>query len=134
MVDTALQNARLARKREHDSLSRIVDLDIEALRGAIVRYAHALESGNVATMKAAYPAMTQEQEGDWKNFFVRAEKVNTSIRYGASKIQRDSADADFTLLLNVVTRDSRESVSPLRQHAKLVRQGGGWQIVSLKGA
>ena len=64
----------------------------------------------------------------------RAEKINTSIRYGKSKIGRDSADADFTLLLNVVAKDSRDFVSPLRQHAKLVRQGGGWQIVSLGGA
>lgn len=134
MVDTARLNARLAQKRAHDSLARIANLDMTAVRGAIVRYAHAIESGNLATLRSAYPAMSPQQQDNWeKTFFARADKIAAPIRYGTTRITGDTAEADFTLLLNILTKDTRQSVSsPLKQHAKLVRQGNSWQIVSLK--
>ena len=134
MVDTARLNARLAQKRAHDSLARITNLNTTAVRRAIVRYAHAIESGNIATLRSAYPAMTPQQQDNWeKTFFARADKIAAPIRYGATRIARDTAEADFTLLLNILTKDTKQSVSsPLKQHAKLVRHGTSWQIVSLK--
>jgi hypothetical protein len=134
MVDTARLNARLAQKRAHDSLARITNLNTTAVRSAIVRYAHAIESGNIATLRSAYPAMTPQQQDNWeKTFFARADKIAAPIRYGATRIARDTAEADFTLLLNILTKDTKQSVSsPLKQHAKLVRHGTSWQIVSLK--
>jgi len=134
MVDTARLNARLAQKRAHDSLARIINLNTTAVQSAIVRYAHAIESGNIATLRSAYPAMTPQQQDNWeKTFFARADKIAAPIRYGATRIARDTAEADFTLLLNILTKDTKQSVSsPLKQHAKLVRHGTSWQIVSLK--
>ena len=134
MVDTARQNARLAQKHEHDSLARIANRDTTAVRAAIVRYARAIESGNIATLRSAYPAMTPQQQENWeKTFFARAEKIAAPIRYGTTQISRDTAEADFTLSLNILTKDTKQSVSSaLKQHAKLVRQGNSWQIVSLK--
>ncbi len=134
MVDTARLNVRLTQKRAHDSVARITDLNTTAVRRAIVRYAHAIESGNIATLRSAYPAMTPQQQDNWeKTFFARADKIAAPIRYGATRIARDTAEADFTLLLNILTKDTKQSVSsPLKQHAKLVRHGTSWQIVSLK--
>ena len=134
MVDTARLNARLVQKHERDSLARVANLDTSAVRGAIVRYARAIESGNIATLRNAYPAMTPQQQENWeKTFFARADKIAAPIRYGATRIARDTAETDFTLLLNILTKDTKQSVSsPLRQHAKLVRLGSSWQIVSLK--
>ena len=134
MADTARLNARLTQKRAHDSLARITNLNTTAVRSAIVRYAHAIESGNIATLRSAYPAMTPQQQDNWeKTFFARADKIAAPIRYGATRIARDTAEADFTLLLNILTKDTKQSVSsPLKQHAKLVRHGTSWQIVSLK--
>jgi hypothetical protein len=134
MVDTARLNARLAQKRTRDSLARIASLDTTAVRGAIIRYAHAIESGNIATLRSAYPSMTPQQQDNWeKTFFERADRIAAPIRYGATRIVRDTAEVDFTLLLNILTKDTKQSVSsPLKQHAKLVRQGSTWQIVSLK--
>lgn len=134
MVDTARLNARLTQKRAHDSVARITNLNTTAVRSAIVRYAHAIESGNIATLRSAYPAMTPQQQDNWeKTFFARADKIAAPIRYGATRIARDTAEADFTLLLNILTKDTKQSVSsPLKQHAKLVRHGTSWQIVSLK--
>jgi serine/threonine-protein kinase len=133
MVDTARLNARIAQKRVHDSLAHVADLDTAAVRVAIKRYAKAIESGSVATMKSAYPSMTQLQQENWdKGYFARAETITAPIRYGPSTIRRDTAEADFTLLLNIVTKDTKQSYSSrLPQHATLIRKDGNWQIVSL---
>ena len=134
MVDTARRNARLAQKRERDSLAHVANVEMAAVRGPLVRYARAIESGSVATMKTLYPAMTSKQQENWdKTFFARADSISAPIRYGATRISGDTAEADFTLLLSIVTKGTRQVViSPLRQHAKLVRQGGAWQIASLQ--
>ncbi len=134
MVDSARLIARLAQKRERDSLARIANHDTTAVRVAIIRYAHAIESGNIATLRSANPSMTPQQQENWeKNVFARADKIAAPIRYGATQISRDTAEADFTLLLNILTKDTKQSVSsPLKQHAKLARLGSSWQIVSLK--
>ena len=134
IVDSARLNARAAQKHVRDSLARIANVDTNAVRGALVRYAHAIESGNVGTLKSAYPAMTQLEQDTWdKTYFARAEKISAPIRYGATKISRDTAEADFTLLLTIVTKDTKSTIgSPLRKHATLTRQGGSWQIVSLR--
>ena len=134
VVDTARMNARVAQKRMHDSLARIANIDTTAMRGAIVRYAHAIESSNIAMLRNAYPAMSPQQQDNWeKTFFARADKIAAPIRYGATRITGDTAETDFTLLLSHLDKDTKQSVSaPLKQHAKLVRQGGSWRIVSLK--
>jgi serine/threonine-protein kinase len=134
MADTARLNARVVQKRVHDNLARIANTDTTAMRGAIVRYAHAIESSNIAMLRSAYPAMSTQQQDNWeRTFFARADKIAAPIRYGATRITGDTAEADFTLLLSILTKDTKQSVSaPLKQHAKLVRQGDSWQIVSLK--
>ena len=134
MVDSARLNARVAQKHVHDSLVRIANIDTNAVRGAIMRYAHAIESGNIGMLRGAYPAMTPQEQDNWeKMFFARADKISAPIRYGATKISRDTAEVDFTLLLNIVTKDTKQSMgSPLRKHGTLARQGSSWQIVALR--
>ena len=136
MVDTAKLNAKIAAKHVHDSLARLASIanqDTSAVRAPIVRYKKAIESGNVATLRSAYPAMTSVQQAQWeRNFFAGAEKVKASIRYGATTINGDEAEATFNLSLNIDYKDSRPPSSySFRQRATLVRQGGRWQIVSL---
>ena len=78
--------------------------------------------------------MTPQEQDNWeKMFFARADKISAPIRYGATKISRDTAEVDFTLLLNIVTKDTKQSMgSPLRKHGTLARQGSSWQIVALR--
>ena len=134
MVDSARLLARIAQKQERDSLARLANRDTMAVRSAIIRYAKAIESGNVVTLRNAFPDMTSQQENNWeKTFFARAEKITAPIRYGATRITRDTAEAEFTLLLNILSKGTQESsVSPLRQRATLVRQGNVWRIVALE--
>ena len=134
MVDSARLLARIAQKQERDSLARLANRDTMAVRSAIIRYAKAIESGNVVTLRNAFPDMTSQQENNWeKTFFARAEKITAPIRYGATRITRDTAEAEFTLLLNILSKGTQESsVSPLRQRATLVRQSNVWRIVALE--
>ena len=134
MVDSARLLERIAQKQERDSLTRLANRDTMAVRSAIIRYAKAIESGNVVTLRNAFLDMTSQQENNWeKTFFARAEKITAPIRYGATRITRDTAEAEFTLLLNILSKGTQESsVSPLRQRATLVRQGNVWRIVALE--
>jgi hypothetical protein len=85
-------------------------------------------------LRAAYPGLTARQQESWeKNFFDRAESISAPVRYGATKIARDTAEVDFTLMLVSLQKDTRNKVSsPLRQHATLVKRGSAWEIVALR--
>ncbi len=136
LVDTARSNARSAAKHRSDSLAKIASvarLDTVAVHQPLVRYKQAIESGNVAMLRAAYPAMTPGQQELWeKTFFARAELITASIRYGSTIINGDKAEATFNLSLNIVNKDTKQS-NPyqMRRRASLVRQDGRWQIVSI---
>ena len=139
MVDTVKQNARLAARHAHDSLAHLASIanqDTNAVRAPLIRYANAIESGNVGTLRTAYPAMTSAQQDLWeKTFFARAEKISAGIRYGPTTIKGDKAEATINLKLVIVNKDTKQPNSfTVKQRASLVRQGGRWQIVSLNAA
>jgi serine/threonine-protein kinase len=134
LVDTVARNARLAAQRRQDTLFQRAMADTNAVRAPLVRLAKAIESGDTASLKNANPAMTVEQQVSWdRNFFARAENIATSIRYGATRIYGDSADADFSLVLKILYKDTKQSgTTRLNQHARLARSGDRWQIVGLR--
>ena len=131
MLDSATLAARRERQRQRDS----VNAEITAARAPIVRYAQALESGDINTLKAAWPSMTSFQQEYWEKYvFAKAEKIDASIRYGETRIAKDNADADITVNLSFVLKDSKHtgaSTSKIHQRATLVRQGTKWKIVSI---
>ncbi len=134
MVDTVARNAKLAAQHRQDSLFRQAMNDTNLVRAPLVRWAKAIQSGETASLKSANPAMTIEQQVNWeKSFFARAENITTSIRYGATRIYGDSAEADYTLVLKILYKDSKQLGSfRLNQHARLSRTGDRWQIVGLQ--
>ena len=79
--------------------------------------------------------MTSAQQDQWERNFADAEKVKASIRYGATIIMGDKAEATFNLNLVIVNKETKLANSfTSKQRATLVRQGGRWQIVSLNRA
>ena len=138
MVDTAKQNLRVAQKHVHDSLARVTtaaNQDTAAVRVPLIRFAKAMESGNIIELRSAYPAMTSKQQDGWeRNFFANAEKISVSIRYGPATIKGDQAEATIHLKLNIVNKDTKQSNGfAYTQRATLVRRGDRWQIVGLNG-
>ncbi len=135
-VDTAAVNALARQKRQRDSVARVAKLDTAAVRAPLVRYARAMESGNVTMLHAAYPAMTAKQQEYWEQtVFSRAERITATVRYGAMRIKGDSAEAEFRLSLSVVQKaTSQVNAYTFRQRAILVKQGGTWTIVNVGAA
>jgi len=133
MVDTVARSNKLAAQRRADSIYRKAMGDTNAVRAPIIMFAKAIESGDTASLRRAYPAMKVEQQVNWdKNFFARAENIATSISYGATRINGDSADAEYTLRLKILWKDTKQSGSGrMNQRARLARNGDRWLIVSL---
>ncbi|MEO8337364.1 MAG: serine/threonine-protein kinase [bacterium] len=134
VVDTVARNARLAALRRQDSLAHVAMNDTNAVRVPIVLFAKAIESGDTASLRNAYSGMSVAQQVSWdRNFFARAENIATSIRYGATRIFGDSADADFSVALKIFYRDTKQSgTTRLNQHARLIRSADRWRIVELR--
>ena len=134
MTDSAAYRAKLAKQHEADSLQKIVLAELGASRAPLIQLRRAIESGNIATLRAANPTMTPEQERSWQeNFFNRAEKIDATIVYGPTKIRGDSAEADFSLKLKILFKDTKASGTiPMNRHATLVKRADGWHIVSLR--
>jgi hypothetical protein len=131
IVDSAALASKRERQRQRDS----VNAEIAAARAPIVRYAKAIESGDINILKAAWPSMTPRQQEYWQNYvFAKAEKIDAGLRYGETRIDKDTADADITVNLNFVLKDSKQagaSASKILQRATLVRTGGAWRILSI---
>ena len=134
MVDSARLNTLREQKHVRDSVARAAAMETGALRSAIVRYAHAIESGDVALLRQALPFMTGKQQEAWeKNFFARASHIAAAVKYGPSRTVRDSAEVDFSMVLTMTDRSSSQvTTTQLRQHATLARSRGAWQIVGLR--
>jgi hypothetical protein len=134
VVDSAAVRARIARRRQADSLARLAKAVPEPVSAAIAQYAHAIESKRVDALKAAYPGLTDTQQEFWeKNVFSMAERVAVRVVYGAIKMPApDKAEVDFRLNVLVAYKGSSSgSIPPLRQHATLERTEKGWQITHL---
>ena len=135
MLDSAKLKKAVDDKRQQDSLARIANAEVGAARAPIIRYKRAIESGNINTLLAAYPGMTGPQKDSWeKAFFARASHIDASVRYGPTRVGRDTAEAEFTLLLNITDKATGQTTkATLPQRAVLVRQpGAGWKIASLR--
>jgi hypothetical protein len=133
-VDSAAIRARIAQRREADSLARLAEAVPTPVKDAIARYANAIESLSVDKLKEAYPNLTSKQQEMWeKSVFGIATSVNTSVRYGAITKTDEKADVDFTLNVSFrYANGTRGSMPPQRQHATLLKTPSGWQIVEIK--
>jgi serine/threonine protein kinase len=97
---------------------------------AIQAYARALESGDVAAVRRAYPGMSAEQEQVWRDFFKNAKNIKVRLQVTNKNVTGDTAESDvdgtsqFLLQGKVLTR-------PLPFHASLARTGGTWRITTI---
>ena len=135
VVDTARLRADRDAKRARDSIRAIAMADTNAVRAAIIRYRQAIESGKVANLRTAFPNLSAQQEQLFEEvFFSRAEQVDAELRYGQMRIVGDSADAEFSLIVKILRKDTKQMSTPtrMRWRASLAKLGAGWQITSLR--
>ena len=107
-------------------------------RVPLLSYANAFRcSNNCATsiaprLRDAYPDISPKAVANWEQQAERAEKIDSSVRWGPFTVRGDSATMYFTLNLNFVLRGNASSKVNLRHLAKLARRNGTWSIVSLE--
>jgi serine/threonine-protein kinase len=134
IVDSAALRARLAKRREADSLAKLAKAVPEPVSAAIAQYARAIESKRVDELKKAYPGLTDTQQEFWeKNVFAIAQSVKARVVYGPIKMPTpDKAEVDFRLTVSYAYKGaSGASIPPMKQHATLERTDKGWEITHL---
>ena len=117
-----------------DTVAHTVDREVVAVHGAVTRYANAIKSGDIRKLLAVFPAMSPQQQSAWeKNVFSQASAFTGSLSFGDTKVTRDSAHVNFSLLLSWIEKDTKASRSQtFRNSALLVRRNGAWQIASVQ--
>ena len=128
MVDSG-KTAEQARK---DSLARIANALRSGVVAAITSYTDAIQRGDFARARAAYPNVTQEELTRWQSL---REKYDLRFRVLQPKqvtlSDRDLvADADVVLRVQYIDRTTREPVTTndLPRHATLTKQRQRWQL------
>lgn len=105
------------------------------IRGALLRYARALEARSIPDMRRAYPGMTGVEEQRWRDVFDATDSVSVSITVGrvlfmspdSAAVQADAA-YQFAFRRGV----SGDRAPRTTYRATLRREPSGWQIVSLR--
>jgi hypothetical protein len=102
----------------------------------IRRFVAAVESGDVAQIKQAYPGLTPSQEKNWENFFKQSTQIRASIRSVRGVSSNDAtgtAVVEFVMGLGSSDRASGTPVTspPRRYQARLRREGSNLVLVSL---
>ncbi len=102
----------------------------------IMRYAQAVQSGDVQRIRLAYPGLTSAEQKRWEAVF-KEWKVKTSIQrmHGVSSNQAaGTAVVAFEMMLSIIhpTTGSQMSVTRQWYRARLRREGATLSIVGLE--
>ena len=125
--------AQLARQRERDSVARVANADTNVVRKAAADYAKAVETGDIAKLRAAYPMMSEDLKNYWQSIFADAAQVNVGVRYGTTTMTSTSGVVHFTLQVKVSKKSGDSMTLPRReQEMTLTRQGNRTQVVLLR--
>lgn len=104
----------------------------------IRRFAAAVQSGDVARIKLAYPGMTENQRKNWENLFRIAKPETAEIRQvigvsGPDPGPGKSTVVDFTMTVRFSDRQTGNPVTvpSSRYRATLKLEGGSFVLQSL---
>mgnify|MGYP002084884894 CR=1 FL=1 len=101
------------------------------VEAALRRYGDALESGDIARVKRAYPALSAEQEDGLAAFYSSGGTLTTDWTFRDLLIAGDTATARIVGANRVTAPRARATEQPVYLRVKLVRQSGGWRLVQV---
>jgi predicted Ser/Thr protein kinase len=132
LVGGMVDSGKTAEQARKDSLARIANALRSGVVAAITSYTDAIQRGDFARARAAYPNVTQEELTRWQSL---REKYDLRFRVLQPKqvtlSDRDLvADADVVLRVQYIDRTTREPVTTndLPRHATLTKQRQRWQL------
>jgi serine/threonine protein kinase len=124
----------VATRREEPRRPPTVAADLIPL--PIRRFAAAVESGNVAQIKQAYPNLSPSGEKNWARFFEQSTQIKArivSVQGVSSNDATGTAVVEFVMTLSSSDRASGTPVTsrPRRYQARLKREASSLVLVSL---
>jgi serine/threonine-protein kinase len=135
MVGGMVDSAKLAEKARNDSINNIANRLRNGVVAAITRYTSAIQRGDFAAARAAFPGVTQEELNRWQGLRERHElRLRVVPPQEVVLSDRDLvADADVDIVVESIDRTTRErTTSRLPRHATLTKQRQSWQLDVLK--
>ena len=111
-------------------------LDVAGIQAAVTRYARALESRDLARVRAAYPALTDEQAHRWKDVFDATNGITATLTVVPPAHVSDS-DMVAVNVKAAFSFDYKRGVNgdpnpTATYHANLSRSGSTWVLRSIE--
>ncbi|PYP81572.1 MAG: hypothetical protein DMD35_00950 [Gemmatimonadetes bacterium] len=132
LVGGMVDSTRLAEQARKDSIAKIGSSLRDGVVAAIRSYTNAVQRGDLAAARAAFPQVPEEELARWQKAL---EKYDLKFRVEPPKqvvlSDRDLvADADVALVVTYVDRATKEvtSTNRLPRHATLTKQRQRWQL------
>jgi serine/threonine-protein kinase len=95
-------------------------------------YARAIESRDASAIRRVYPALTQDQQRGFEQFFESARKINVTFRIASVEGTASTAEARVSGSYAYESSSGKAERQPVSFVATLRRDGSGWRLVSLK--
>jgi hypothetical protein len=99
--------------------------------GAILAYARALEAGDLAAARRAFPALPDDQRQGLEAFWRAGGTMRTRWSIAGVTVEGDVATARVSGSNLVSAPRQRDSEQPVALRARLERQSGGWRLTRL---
>ena len=104
----------------------------EQIVDAIQAYGRALQSGNIAQIRQAYPGLTSQQERGWRDFFQVAQNLRVQLDVTDVRPSGDAAETSVTGAIEYRnSRSRRDERQPVSFRAQMERDSDGWRIRSI---
>ena len=104
----------------------------QEITDAVLAYGRALESGNIAQVRQAYPGLTSQQERNWRDFFQLAQNLRVSLGVTSLQHSTDAGEAIVTGAFEYRNTQTRRDVrQPVNFRAQLELSADGWRIRSI---
>ena len=101
-----------------------------AIERALEAYRRAIESRDLAQLRAAYPGLTREQERSWRDFFASVTELAVTLTIQRLDTQGDRAEGLLAVTYHFRARNRQ--TQNLELNATLERVPGGWQLTAIR--
>jgi hypothetical protein len=135
LVGGMVDSNRLAEEARKDSLAKVRNDVRTSVATAIRSYTNAIQRGDLAAARAAFPSVEENELKRWQNTL---EKYDLRFRVDppatvALSLNNLVADADVMIVVTQIDRTTKERITtPLPRHATLLKQRQRWQLDALK--
>jgi eukaryotic-like serine/threonine-protein kinase len=98
----------------------------------VAAYARAIESRDIATLRRAYPGMTDAQRSAFEGFFRDTRSLDASLTVSDLQVNGSAAEARLSGTYEFVTSSGTPERRPVSFRASLVRENGVWKLMMVR--